>query len=47
MHADKRAIPFAIIVGETEMNEDKFALKNLISGEQVTLDFEGLKSALA
>ena len=47
MHADKRAIPFAIIVGETEMNEGKFALKNLISGEQVTLDFEGLKSALA
>lgn len=47
MHADKRAIPFAIIIGETEMNEGKFALKNLISGEQVTLDFEGLKAALA
>jgi histidyl-tRNA synthetase len=47
MHADKRAIPFAIIVGETEMNEGKFALKNLISGEQITLDFEGLKAALA
>jgi histidyl-tRNA synthetase len=46
MHADKRAIPFAIIVGETEMNEGKFALKNLISGEQVMLDFEGLKAAL-
>ncbi len=46
MHADKRAIPFAIIVGETEMNEGKFALKNLISGEQVTLDFEELKNAL-
>ena len=46
MHADKRAIPFAIIVGETEMNEGKFALKNLISGEQFTLDFEGLKAAL-
>jgi histidyl-tRNA synthetase len=46
MHADKRAIPFAIIVGETEMNEGKFAFKNLVSGEQVTLDFEGLKKAL-
>ena len=46
MHADKRAIPFAIIVGETEMNEDKFALKNLISGEQITVDFEELKAAL-
>jgi histidyl-tRNA synthetase len=46
MHADKRDIPFAIIVGETEMNEGKFALKNLISGEQITMDFEELKKAL-
>ncbi len=45
-HADKRGIPFAIIVGETEMNEEKFALKNLNSGEQVLLDFEGLRLAL-
>lgn len=45
-HADKRGIPFAVIVGETEMNEGKFALKNLLSGEQVLLDFEGLKAAL-
>ncbi|MEY3500733.1 MAG: hypothetical protein RL308_2402 [Bacteroidota bacterium] len=46
MHADKRTIPFAIIVGETEMNEGKFALKNLISSEQVSLDFEDLKKEL-
>ncbi|MBC7438877.1 MAG: histidine--tRNA ligase [Flavobacterium sp.] len=45
-HADKRKISFAIIVGETEMDEGKFTLKNLISGEQVLLDFEGLKKAL-
>jgi len=45
-HADKRSIPFAVIVGETEMNEEKFALKNLVSGEQISLDFEGLKNAL-
>ena len=45
-HADKRCIPFAVIVGETEMNKEKFALKNLVSGEQVSLDFEGLKNAL-
>ncbi|PWA04151.1 histidine--tRNA ligase [Flavobacterium psychrotolerans] len=45
-HADKRQIPFAIIVGETEMNEGKFGLKNLISGEQITVDFEGLKNRL-
>ena len=46
MHADKRAIKYAVIVGETEMNDGKFALKNLVSGEQVTLNFEELKSAL-
>jgi histidyl-tRNA synthetase len=46
-HADKRGIPFAVIVGESEMNEGKFALKNLVTGEQVLLDFEGLKLALA
>jgi histidyl-tRNA synthetase len=46
MHADKRQIPFVVIVGETEMNENKYSLKNLVSGEQVLLDFEGLKKAL-
>jgi histidyl-tRNA synthetase len=46
MHADKRAIKYAIIVGETEMNQGKFALKNLESGEQVTLSFDELKSTL-
>jgi histidyl-tRNA synthetase len=45
-HADKRQISFAVIVGETEMNENKYSLKNLVSGEQVVLDFEGLKKAL-
>ena len=46
LHADKRAIKYAVIVGETEMNEEKFALKNLVSGEQVSLNFEELKNAL-
>jgi histidyl-tRNA synthetase len=45
-HADKRGIPYAVIVGESEMNEGKFALKNLISGEQTLFDFEGLRLAL-
>jgi histidyl-tRNA synthetase len=47
MYADKRQIPFAVIVGETEMNEGKFALKNLVSGEQVLVDFEELKNRLS
>jgi len=46
MHADKRAINYVIIVGKTEMNDGKFALKNLVSGEQVSLSFEELKNAL-
>ena len=45
-HADKRGILYAVIVGETEMNEGKFALKNLFTGEQALLDFEELKTAL-
>ena len=45
-YADKRGIPFAVIVGETEMNEGKFALKNLASGEQFLLDFEALQKQL-
>ncbi len=45
-HADKRAIPFAVIVGEEEMVSHKYSLKNLVSGEQISVDFEGLKNAL-
>jgi histidyl-tRNA synthetase len=45
-HADKRGIPFAVIAGQSEMEENSFGLKNLVTGEQVKLDFEGLKEAL-
>ena len=45
-YADKRGIPYAVIVGETEMNEAKFGLKNLLTGSQELLDFEQLKKAL-
>jgi histidyl-tRNA synthetase len=45
-HADKRNIPFAVIVGEQEIATNAFSLKNLVSGEQTSLDFEGLKKAL-
>jgi histidyl-tRNA synthetase len=42
-HADKRNIPFAVIIGESEIASDCFALKNLHTGEQILVDFEGLK----
>jgi histidyl-tRNA synthetase len=45
-HADKRGIPFAVIVGEQEMASNSFSLKNLVSGEQTSVDYEGLKNAL-
>lgn len=45
-HADKRQIPFAVIAGETEMEANVFSLKNLATGEQIIVDFEGLKVAL-
>ena len=46
-YADKRQIPFAVIVGETEMQQGQFGLKNLQTGEQTTLSFEDLKSELS
>ncbi len=45
-HADKRGIPFAVIIGEQEMASNSYSLKNLVTGEQVSLDFENLLKAL-
>lgn len=45
-HADKRGIPYAVLVGAQEIALNTFSLKNLGSGEQVSVDFEGLKKAL-
>jgi histidyl-tRNA synthetase len=46
-HADKRGIPFAVIVGEQEIASNSYSLKNLVTGEQVSVDFEGLLVALS
>lgn len=46
-YADKRGIPFAILVGKTEMGNQQFSLKNLLSGEQEQLNFEELKEKLS
>ncbi len=45
-HADKRGIPYAVIIGAQEMETNSYSLKNLSSGEQLLLDFEQLKLAL-
>jgi histidyl-tRNA synthetase len=46
IHADKRNIPFAVIAGTDEISEDKYALKNLTSGEKTSFTLEELKKAL-
>ncbi|MEC5167006.1 histidyl-tRNA synthetase [Flavobacterium sp. PL11] len=45
-YADKRGIPYAIIIGEQEIESNLYSLKNLVSGEQVLLDFDQLQAAL-
>lgn len=45
-HADKRGIPFAILVGEEEMSHQEFTLKNLATGEQQKVDFATLVTLL-
>ena len=45
-YADKKKIPYVCIIGSEEMNTGKLTLKNMISGEQEKLDFEGILSKL-
>ncbi len=45
-YADKRGIPYAIIVGGEELQNNVYNVKDLTSGEQQTLDFESLKNIL-
>ena len=45
-YADKRNIPYAVIVGESEMKDNQFGFKNLQTGEQQLVDFETLKTLL-
>jgi histidyl-tRNA synthetase len=45
-HADKRGIQFAVLVGEEEIKNEKFAVKNLITGEQESLSFDNLLKKL-
>lgn len=46
-YADAKKIPFVAIVGETEMNEGKITLKNMITGEQKPVTLEELTAQLA
>ncbi|MCL4116831.1 UNVERIFIED_CONTAM: hypothetical protein GTU68_000622 [Idotea baltica] len=41
-HANKRAIPFVVLVGEEEVKSNTFTLKNMVSGEQDKVSLEAL-----
>jgi histidyl-tRNA synthetase len=46
-YADKKNIPFVAIVGEEERLKQVVALKNMVSGEQLQTDIEGLIKIIA
>lgn len=46
-YADRRNIPFAVMAGTSEIEQGKYQLKNLKSGQQELLDLEHLKKALS
>src|SRR5690554_4833416 len=41
-YADKRGIPFVVVTGEEEMKNQTYQLKNLSSGEQISVSLEEL-----
>jgi histidyl-tRNA synthetase len=45
-HADKRGIPFTVLCGDEEINSSTFKIKNLLSGEQESVDLEALVEKL-
>ena len=46
-YANAKQVPYVVIVGETEMHEGKFTLKDMLSGEQSLLSAEELLHKLA
>ena len=46
-HADKRGIPFAVIIGDQEIESNTYSLKNLSTGEQISVGLDKLKSFLS
>jgi len=45
-YANKKAVPFVLMIGENEINEGKYQLKNMASGEQQKLSLEEIISQL-
>ena len=45
-YADKRGVRYVALVGANEIDAGKYQLKNMSSGEQVEVDYEGIKTLL-
>ncbi len=45
-HANRRDIPYVVLVGEEELKSEVFTLKNMASGEQQKLNFDALLEVL-
>lgn len=45
-YADKRGIKYTVLVGETEVKNNQFTLKNMETGAQQPVDFEQLQKTL-
>ncbi|MEO1031015.1 MAG: histidine--tRNA ligase [Bacteroidota bacterium] len=45
-YANRRHIPFVVLVGEQELASESFTLKNMVTGEQQTLDLDALLEVL-
>ena len=45
-YANKRNIPYVVLVGEEEFSNNYFTLKNMITGSQETVDFPTLQSRI-
>jgi histidyl-tRNA synthetase len=41
-YANKREIPFVVLAGEEEMNNNIYGLKNMVSGDQEKISLEML-----
>jgi histidyl-tRNA synthetase len=44
--AEKKGIQFAILVGEEEIKQNQYKIKDLVSGEQETVSLDQLKEKL-
>lgn len=45
-YADKRNIPYVVFIGSTELENNTYTLKNMVSGDQQTVDFKFLVQLL-